>query len=82
MNQKNETIDPLKPEDITLDGENGIIWRLCLRNGWAFVPDFSGGEPFVCLSVRGTHARSVSEDTPEHVFERRTALPWRIGSNV
>ncbi len=46
---KTEAIEPLKPEDITLDGEKGIIWRLCLRNGWKLMPDMTGGEPFVAV---------------------------------
>ncbi len=41
-------------KQITLDQKDIVpgdavttIWRLSVANQWAFVPDFSGGEPFV-----------------------------------
>jgi hypothetical protein len=36
----------LHPDDITNDPIQ-TIWKCCARNGWTFVPDFTGNEPWI-----------------------------------
>jgi len=37
----------MRPEDIVPGDPTTTLWRLCIANKWAFVPDCSGGEPFI-----------------------------------
>ena len=45
--ENDETFVPIAPEDIVPNDPVASVWRWCLRNNWTFVPDFSGGEPWV-----------------------------------
>jgi|694.fasta_scaffold01648_25 hypothetical protein len=39
----------LDQKDVIPGDATTTIWRLCIANRWSFVPDLSGGEPFVDL---------------------------------
>jgi len=47
MNAKAKWFEPLRIEDIIPGDREATTQRWCLRNKWVFVPDFTGGEPFV-----------------------------------
>lgn len=46
-NPKDEKVQLLEPGDIIPGDLNATLWRMCARNNWAFMPDMTGGEPFV-----------------------------------
>lgn len=39
--------EPLSEQDIVPGDFAATLWRWSLRNGWPFVPDMGGGEPWV-----------------------------------
>jgi hypothetical protein len=47
------------------------LWRLCVANKWAFIPDFTGGEPFVDLEcvayLLGVTKKTLQTDYMENV---------------
>jgi len=45
--KNNGGVNVLKPEDIVPGDPSTTLWRWCVRNGWAFVADIGGGEPYV-----------------------------------
>ena len=45
------------------------IWRLCATNGWAFVPDFCGGEPFVDLKCAAYLLGVVEKTLQNHYMD-------------
>lgn len=47
MQSEDAQLIPLCSADIAPGDPTTTIWRFCLRNGWAFVPDLTGGEPWV-----------------------------------
>jgi hypothetical protein len=45
------------------------LWRLCATNGWAFVPDFTGGEPFVDLKCAAYLLGVVEKTLQNHYMD-------------
>ena len=42
-----EKAELLSPDDIIPGDPVTTLWRWCLRNGWTFIADLQGGEPYV-----------------------------------
>ena len=63
MTEKHE---PLRPDDVIPGDPSTTLWRFCLRNGWRFIPDITGGEPFIdveCIaSVLGIAKKTLQTD--------------------
>lgn len=47
MSNKDDEFIPLEPGEIIPGDPVTTIWKWCSKNGWAFVFDFLGGEPWV-----------------------------------
>jgi hypothetical protein len=64
MTEKHE---PLRPDDVIPGDPATTLWRLCATNGWAFVPDFAGGEPFVDTQC-AAYLLSIKEKTLQNHY--------------
>lgn len=59
----------LDQKDIVPGDAITTLWRLCVSNGWAFVPDFSGGEPFIDLKCAAYLLGVVEKTLQNHYMD-------------
>lgn len=57
----------LSEKDVVAGDPSTTLWKLCIANGWAFVPDFAGGEPYVDLECVA-HLLHVSKKTLQNHY--------------
>jgi hypothetical protein len=65
--QKKNTV--LDEKNIIAGDPATTLWRLCATNGWAFVPDFTGGEPFVDLKCAAYLLGVVEKTLQNHYMD-------------
>lgn len=57
----------LEAKDILPSDPVTTLWRLCAANGWSFVPDFFGGEPFVDIEC-AAHLLGITKKTLQNDY--------------